>query len=148
MPALKEFQLQAGGIGFHLQDDLKSWEKEKVPPRVAEDSKATGFLTIEGVRCVVFITPSGDQWAQESVNVPPEEMEVIEPDQVDEPAKKEMKPSESDSDEDSDSEDEDTEDIEDIKPLEGKSGGPRTSSDIRRIATRLYRPRINFVFKR
>lgn len=59
----EDFHLSSG-IGFHLQPDGR-WEPEKVPDHVVENAKFSGFLTIQGYRCVVFEL-NGEQWAQKS----------------------------------------------------------------------------------
>jgi len=51
------------GVGFHLTDSGQ-WEVKNIPPDVLTDAEVSGHLTIEGYRCTVFDTPSGEMWAQ------------------------------------------------------------------------------------
>jgi len=54
------------GAAFRLGPDGQ-WLVEEVPPDVLRDAKPSGHLTVEGYRCEVFETPSGDMWAQKAV---------------------------------------------------------------------------------
>lgn len=51
------------GVAFHLGPDGQ-WVVQKVPSDVLKDAEVSGHLEIEGYRCTVFDTPSGDMWAQ------------------------------------------------------------------------------------
>jgi hypothetical protein len=51
------------GQAFKLQPDGK-WEASDLPTSVIESARFSGYLTIQGRRCVVFETPDLDQWAQ------------------------------------------------------------------------------------
>jgi len=144
MPMLSDFRLQPNVPGFHLQDDLKNWKEEPVSVDTSENARPMGFLTIYGQRCVVFITPSGDQWAQKSQNITPDMLEDEESEDLEA-----EKPVNVDTARTPEEKEEITEDVDDVKPAEGKSEGkPREAFTIERIASRLARPRINFVFKR
>lgn len=57
------------GIGFILEGDGK-WDVQKIPPEVIKSAEFSGYLTIQGYKCSVFITPEGEQWAQKSSGIP------------------------------------------------------------------------------
>ena len=51
------------GAAFHLGPSGQ-WEVKTIPPDVLKDAEVSGHLEIEGYRCTVFDTPSGESWAQ------------------------------------------------------------------------------------
>lgn len=53
------------GVGFHLKED-GNWKPERIPPEVLREATFSGYLTIQGYRCTVFVTKTKDQWAQKS----------------------------------------------------------------------------------
>ncbi len=54
------------GLGFHLQPDGQ-WDVKNVPENVVRDSTFSGYLKIQGYKCLVYNTPEGDSWAQKEV---------------------------------------------------------------------------------
>lgn len=56
------------GVAYHLQPD-GYWKVSEIP-KSDLDAEFSGHLTIKGDRCLVFETPSGDQWAQKSIVSP------------------------------------------------------------------------------
>lgn len=58
------------GVAYHLQPN-GYWKVAEIP-KSELDSEFSGHLTIKGDRCLVFETPSGEQWAQKAVVKPNE----------------------------------------------------------------------------
>lgn len=52
------------GPAFHLKPD-GTWGVEDVPPVVTQKARFSGFLTINGYRCMVFEL-EGQEWAQKA----------------------------------------------------------------------------------
>lgn len=59
----------APGIGFVLEGDGR-WDVQTIPSKVVDSAEFNGYLTIQGYKCAVFITPEGEQWAQKVSGTP------------------------------------------------------------------------------
>lgn len=60
------------GNAFRL-NTRGGWDVKPLPPEVIKKAEFSGYLTIDGVKSVVFVTPDGEQWAQRT---PPSGMNV------------------------------------------------------------------------
>lgn len=58
-----EFRLQPG-VGFYLKDD-GNWGVADIPDEIVREARFSGYLTIQGYRCIVF-EYAGQQWAQKA----------------------------------------------------------------------------------
>lgn len=58
-----EFRLQPG-VGFYLKDD-GSWGVADIPDEIVQKARFSGYLTIQGYRCIVFEYNS-QHWAQKA----------------------------------------------------------------------------------
>ena len=56
------------GIAFKLQDNGE-WKPERVPDGLPDSVSISGYLTIDGYRCIVFEDRDGEMWAQKSSDV-------------------------------------------------------------------------------
>jgi hypothetical protein len=57
------------GPAFHLEGDGK-WDVQKLPDMVLKEAEYSGSIKIRGYPAVVFITKSGDTWAQKAPGTP------------------------------------------------------------------------------
>ncbi len=57
----------SSGAGYFLNDDGE-WEIKNIPNDVLKNSKYSGYLTINGVKCSVFDSHDGKQWAQKTID--------------------------------------------------------------------------------
>jgi hypothetical protein len=119
LAAEEEVRLTANVPGFYLKFGQTEWTVEpRVPASVAMRAELHGYQTVLDTPSTVFYDAStGDQWAQKSLIKP--EPPKAEPEEVKEEPEEEKDP-------------------------EGKVEKPKLSVDLRRIATRLMKPNIDF----
>lgn len=57
------------GVGFFLSPK-GDWNVQELPSKVVEEAEFSGYLTIQGYKCMVFDMPGGEMWAQKSTGTP------------------------------------------------------------------------------